>query len=179
MNTILTFAFLTSMLGYVAQGTQILGLRSNNLWGILYMASFIITAFSSHLWFNAIERGCLMVLFVFSYLFWHHESWKYRFKFWHVAPYALIFILMYAKLHNSDASPLLDASTATLGLTGTILVSMRNKYAFVIFFICNGVEAIMFFKLGGTLISLGIMESVFCLSNIPAFMIWSWKGVHK
>lgn len=179
MSAILNMAFLTAILGYIAQGTQILGFRSNNLWGIAYNIAFVIAAINVHLWFNAIERGCITLLFMFSFVFWHHAKWRYRFALWHLVPFAALFAIMYWKLHASDASPLLDAFTATVGLIGTLLASMRNKYAFVLFLLCNGFEALMFFKLGGTSINLAIMETVFCLSNIPAFIIWTKRRVHR
>ena len=179
LQNILTFAFLASILGYVAQGTQILGFRSNNLWGIAYNIAFIVAAINVHLWFNAIERGCLVILFMLSFAFWTNSKWKYRFAAWNIIPFVLLFIIMYWKLYASDASPLLDSFTATLGIIGTVLASLRNKWCFVLFFLCNGFEALMFYKLGGSSINLGIMETVFCLSNVPAFYLWTIKKIHR
>ena len=179
MHAILNFAFLTSILGYITQVVQMLGFRSNNLWGVAYNLAFVITTANEHLWFNALVRSLLIILFILSYTFWKNSKWRYRFSSWHLIPFILIFIIMYIKLHSSDASPLLDATSATFGLIGTFMAAMRNKYAFVLFFIGNGLDAIMFYHLGGTNINLAIMETVFCLSNIPAFVIWTKRKIHR
>ena len=169
------------ILGYITQILQIAGFRANLLFGVSYFVCFSIMAFQNNLVYNGVERLIFAAIGIVGYFFWNTHLFKFKLEYlkskYTLCTLFAIYILSIYATYTYDPHVWLDSVTATLALLGVIMISMRNKYSFVIFFACNALESVMFCKM--KMYKVMTMEIFYTLSNIVGYIVWTKRKVHK
>ena len=167
------------ILGLIAQATQLIGWRNNNIWGLLYSVGVVVLYTGAQLWFNAILNVAIALMCLFSYIYWHNPKLKYTFKSWHLGFFILIFGVMYVSLYKHDASPVMDALSSMLIISGTALASLRNKYGFLFYAAANFIEVVMWFSIPHPDYWMAALQTIFCLSAFLGMYLWTKRKVHR
>ncbi len=166
-------------LGLIAQATQLIGWRNNNIWGLIYAIGAIVRYSEATLWFNAVLNVVCALMCLFSWVYWNNPKMRYHFKIWHLGLCVVIFITMYGSLYQIDASPVMDSVSSFLILAATALASLRNKYGFLLYAIANAIECFMWLSIPIPDYWMASMQFIFFLSAFLGIYLWSKRKVHR
>lgn len=171
------FETFVTILGYISQVTQVIGLRITLLFGSAFFGSMAYLTFTQHLYANAVIRTIAAVICLLGFFKWHTSI--YRFRWWHMLPYGMVVIIVGFLMANftNDLTPIMDTLVASMGLIATFLLAVRSIYNWGFLLVLNCFEAIMF--LMNHDYQIFVMQVIFALSSILGIIIWLYRGVDK
>lgn len=171
------FETIITIFGYLSQITQVLGLRIYLLFSSFFLGFMSYFTFQDNLYANFIVRSIAALICLIGFFKWNVVI--YRFKIFHLIPYALTLLVMTVIMirYTNDPTPILDVIIAFMGMVGTFLMSVRSIFNWFFFFVLNCLEVILF-----TLshdYQIVIMEAIFALSSIIGIIIWRYREIDK